>query len=119
MLRKIRDDKVKLGIIGLGYIGLPLAAKFARRYDTVGFDVKPERLEALRGGCDTRNFIGGLESRDPPEILRRPGRSERPGHFYRDRADAGESVQPSGFDAVASGERNCGQRDEAGGDRPL
>ena len=52
MLRKIRDDKVKLGIIGLGYIGLPLAAKFARRYDTVGFDVKPERLEALRRGED-------------------------------------------------------------------
>ena len=43
MLRKIRDDKVKLGIIGLGYIGLPLAAKFARRYDTV---------EALRRGED-------------------------------------------------------------------
>lgn len=52
MLRKIRDNEVKLGIIGLGYIGLPLAAKFARRYDTVGFDVKPERLEALRRGED-------------------------------------------------------------------
>ncbi len=46
------EENLKLAVVGLGYVGLPLAVAFGRKYDTVGFDVKPERLEALRRGCD-------------------------------------------------------------------
>ena len=53
MLLKIKSGEIKIGLIGLGYVGLPLAVEFGRKYDTVGFDVKPERLEALRQGEDT------------------------------------------------------------------
>ncbi|WP_273305788.1 nucleotide sugar dehydrogenase, partial [Victivallis lenta] len=53
MLLKIKSGEIKIGLIGLGYVGLPLAVEFGRKYDTVGFDVKPERLEALRRGEDT------------------------------------------------------------------
>jgi len=52
MLKKIEDGKIKLALIGLGYVGLPLAVEFGKRFDTVGFDVKPARLEALRNGAD-------------------------------------------------------------------
>ena len=34
----------KLAVIGLGYVGLPLAVAFGREHDTLGFDLKPERL---------------------------------------------------------------------------
>ena len=50
--RKLDDHTLKLGLIGLGYVGLPLAAEFGKKYSVAGFDVKPERIDALRRGCD-------------------------------------------------------------------
>ena len=41
---------IKLAIIGLGYVGLPLATEFAKRRDVVGFDINAERVEALKQG---------------------------------------------------------------------
>ncbi len=43
----------KIGIIGLGYVGLPLAVEFGKRYDTVGFDMKSERVAELNAGHDS------------------------------------------------------------------
>jgi UDP-N-acetyl-D-galactosamine dehydrogenase len=39
--------------VGLGYVGLPLAVEFGRKYPTVGFDVKASRVEELKGGKDS------------------------------------------------------------------
>ncbi len=43
----------RIGLIGLGYVGLPLAARFGTRYPTVGFDVNEPRVQALRAGHDS------------------------------------------------------------------
>lgn len=50
--QKINDGSVRLAVIGLGYVGLPLAVEFGKKFDTVGFDIKKERLEQLRKGVD-------------------------------------------------------------------
>lgn len=42
----------KIGIIGLGYVGLPLAVEFGKVTDTVGFDINRDRIEELRHGVD-------------------------------------------------------------------
>jgi UDP-N-acetyl-D-galactosamine dehydrogenase len=42
----------RIGVVGLGYVGLPLAVAFGRQYDTVGFDINVDRVEALRRGED-------------------------------------------------------------------
>ena len=42
----------RIGVIGLGYVGLPLAVEFGKRYDTTGFDIDPERIAELRRGKD-------------------------------------------------------------------
>jgi UDP-N-acetyl-D-galactosamine dehydrogenase len=47
---KSRQDKI--GIVGLGYVGLPLAVHLARHFEVVGFDLKTERIEELRRGFD-------------------------------------------------------------------
>ena len=52
LLRKISDRSAKVGLIGLGYVGLPLAVEFGKHFDTVGFDVKQSRLDSLRRGED-------------------------------------------------------------------
>ena len=53
MQEKIKNGNIKIGIIGLGYVGLPLAVEFGSKFNTIGFDVKVTRLEELRRGEDT------------------------------------------------------------------
>lgn len=45
-------EKVKIAVIGLGYVGLPLARLFSTKYKTVGYDMNPARVEALMAGHD-------------------------------------------------------------------
>ena len=47
-LNKIEDRSVVIGIIGLGYVGLPLAAEFAKFYNVIGFDINAARVNELR-----------------------------------------------------------------------
>ena len=49
----IRAKKAAVAVIGLGYVGLPLAVALARHFDVVGFDVKAARVEELRAGRDS------------------------------------------------------------------
>ncbi|MCC3303861.1 nucleotide sugar dehydrogenase [Sneathiella sp. HT1-7] len=46
------SGKTKLSIVGLGYVGLPLAVALAKSFDVVGFDVNKDRVEELRHGHD-------------------------------------------------------------------
>ena len=52
MLSKIQNGTITVGVVGLGYVGLPLAVEYGKKFDTVGFDVKKSRLEMLRNGVD-------------------------------------------------------------------
>lgn len=45
-------ENVKIAIIGLGYVGMPLAVEFGKIYETVGFDINKERVAELREGYD-------------------------------------------------------------------
>jgi UDP-N-acetyl-D-galactosamine dehydrogenase len=45
--------KCRIGVVGLGYVGLPLAVEFGKHFNTVGFDIKPERIAELKGGKDS------------------------------------------------------------------
>ncbi|MBD8897439.1 nucleotide sugar dehydrogenase [Rhodanobacter sp. DHG33] len=45
-------NNTKIAIIGLGYVGLPLAVEFGKHFDTVGFDISVARIEQLRAGID-------------------------------------------------------------------
>lgn len=46
-------NTVEIAVIGLGYVGLPLARLFSTKYKTIGFDVKQDRVKALMNGHDT------------------------------------------------------------------
>lgn len=47
------NTNIKIAIIGLGYVGLPLARLFATKYAVVGFDINQERIASLKKGLDT------------------------------------------------------------------
>nr|WP_158987497.1 Vi polysaccharide biosynthesis UDP-N-acetylglucosamine C-6 dehydrogenase TviB [Lysobacter panacisoli] len=46
-------ETARVGVVGLGYVGLPLAVAFGHRYDTVGFDINALRVDELRAGRDS------------------------------------------------------------------
>lgn len=46
------DNKIRICVIGLGYVGLPLARLFSTRYSTIGFDMNRKRVDALNAGHD-------------------------------------------------------------------
>ena len=54
----------KIGVIGLGYVGLPLAVSFSKYFKTIGFDIKKSRIEQIQSGYDVTNEIteGDLRS---------------------------------------------------------
>ena len=49
---------VRIGVVGLGYVGLPVAAAFGRLHPTVGFDIDPARIAALERGADGAGQVG-------------------------------------------------------------
>ena len=55
-----------IGIIGLGYVGLPLAIEFGKKFHTVGFDINQKRVDELNSGFDRTLEI---ENEDLKEVL--------------------------------------------------
>ena len=47
----------KIGIIGLGYVGLPLAVAMASKFAVIGFDINKKRIDDLNSGVDTTNEL--------------------------------------------------------------
>ena len=47
----------RISIIGLGYVGLPLATEFAKKYKVVGYDINIKRIEELKKGIDRTKEI--------------------------------------------------------------
>ncbi|MNQ55685.1 UDP-N-acetyl-D-glucosamine 6-dehydrogenase [compost metagenome] len=60
------NENIKIAIIGLGYVGLPLARLFATKYPVIGFDINESRVASLRSGIDSTLEV---ESRDLQKVL--------------------------------------------------
>lgn len=58
MLKKLLDKKTKLAVIGLGYVGIPLAVAFSQRMDVIGFDLNKEKINLYRNGIDPTKEVG-------------------------------------------------------------
>jgi UDP-N-acetyl-D-glucosamine/UDP-N-acetyl-D-galactosamine dehydrogenase len=60
----LKIENTKIAIIGLGYVGLPLAVEFGKNYQVLGFDINKTRVEELQNGYDRTREIesGGLKS---------------------------------------------------------
>lgn len=59
LLPRIESRDARLAIIGLGYVGLPLAVEFGKHYEVVGFDINAARLDELRAGVDRTLEVDG------------------------------------------------------------
>lgn len=62
MLNELIEKKEQLAVVGLGYVGLPIALEFARKMKVIGFDIKEDRVELMKRGIDPSNEL-------PPEAF--------------------------------------------------
>jgi UDP-N-acetyl-D-galactosamine dehydrogenase len=63
LFTKLKNHEAKIAVVGLGYVGLPLAHAFAQHFDVVGFDVNKEKVEQMKNGIDPTGEVpeGGLQ----------------------------------------------------------
>ena len=57
MYQDLVDKKAKLAVIGLGYVGLPIALEFAKKISVIGFDINEKRVELMKQGIDPSNEL--------------------------------------------------------------
>lgn len=58
LFKKLQAKEEKISVIGLGYVGLPLAIEFAKKYDVVGYDINNSKLNQYRSGIDVTDEAG-------------------------------------------------------------
>jgi UDP-N-acetyl-D-galactosamine dehydrogenase len=58
LYQSIKNKKEKISVIGLGYVGMPLAIAFAKKTDVIGFDINKEKVEEYLKGNDVTNEVG-------------------------------------------------------------
>ncbi len=57
MYKELLEGKHKLAVIGLGYVGLPIALEFAKKIQVIGFDIKPDRIDLMKRNIDPSNEL--------------------------------------------------------------
>ncbi|MBP9017782.1 MAG: nucleotide sugar dehydrogenase [Paludibacteraceae bacterium] len=69
LLKKIENREIVVGVVGLGYVGLPLAVEKAKAgFKTIGFDVQPQKVEMVNAG---HNYIGDVVDSDLDELVKK------------------------------------------------
>lgn len=58
---RLLDKETKLAVIGLGYVGLPIALEFARKIKVIGFDINQERVDMMKNNIDPSNELDSSE----------------------------------------------------------
>jgi len=61
LIHDIENGDATIAVIGLGYVGLPLAVNFGQTYKTIGFDIKSDRIDELRSGLDHTREVSSEE----------------------------------------------------------
>lgn len=61
LLEKITAQEERLAVIGLGYVGMPLAIAFAKKFDVIGFDINKKKINQYKNGLDSTGVISSYE----------------------------------------------------------
>ena len=58
LYQKIANQEEKISLIGLGYVGMPIAVAFAKKAKVIGFDLNKEKIRLYQSGIDPTNEVG-------------------------------------------------------------
>lgn len=66
---EIADDDLRIAVLGLGYVGFPLAIAFGEHWPTIGFDIRTDRIAELRGGYDSSGEVEPEKLRQAKKLI--------------------------------------------------
>src|SRR3989344_345163 len=74
-ISQLKSMETKICIVGLGYVGLPLACLFSKKYQVLGFDISEKKINNLKNGIDETGEVGNLSQYNitysaNPEIIK-------------------------------------------------
>lgn len=69
LYHKVKDKKENISVIGLGYVGMPLAITFAKKINVIGFDVNKEKIELYKQGIDVTNEVGNKALKETTALM--------------------------------------------------
>ena len=58
LYKKIEEQEEKISLIGLGYVGMPIAVAFANKAKVIGYDLNSEKIKLYQAGIDPTNEVG-------------------------------------------------------------
>lgn len=64
LFEKIANRETKISLVGLGYVGMPIAVSFSRQADVIGFDIDARKIELYQNGIDPTREVGDAAVRD-------------------------------------------------------
>ena len=62
------SGKEKLALVGLGYVGMPIAVEFAKHVQVIGFDINEKRVNEYKNGIDATNEVGEAISKTTVDL---------------------------------------------------
>jgi UDP-N-acetyl-D-galactosamine dehydrogenase len=82
MIDKLRKKQAKISVIGLGYVGLPVALEFAKNFSVIGFDINAERIALMRRGIDPSQELPPESFEDKDIVFTDRADDLRDAHFH-------------------------------------
>ncbi|MFR3912742.1 MAG: nucleotide sugar dehydrogenase, partial [Clostridium paraputrificum] len=58
LYNRIVEKKEKISVVGLGYVGMPIAVEFSKQVDVIGFDLNSKKINLYKDGIDPTNEVG-------------------------------------------------------------
>lgn len=82
MLELLKTKEKSISVIGLGYVGLPLALEFAKKYKVIGFDINEERVEMMKNKIDPSNELNSSAFDDCDILFTTSPEDLKKAHFH-------------------------------------
>lgn len=82
LYQKLLEGEAKLAVVGLGYVGMPLAVAFAKRLDVIGYDSNREKVGLYNDGIDPTQEVGDEAIRDSGMVFTSDERELRKASFF-------------------------------------
>lgn len=82
LINNLKSHKSKLSVIGLGYVGMPLAVTFAEKLDVIGFDLNEEKISLYKAGIDPTNEVGNEKIKSTTMLFTTDEEKLKSAHFH-------------------------------------
>ena len=82
MITKFKNKQNKIAVIGLGYVGRPIALAFAKHFKVIGFDISQPRIDLMRNGVDPSKELDTEEFQDRDIFFTADAADLKEGNFF-------------------------------------